>query len=152
MPFETKTKYGTQRDNTELILRTLEGIKRVLQSINAAGPGGDATLAEQLNQTVELQNMLSELTISLNTANSPSHEELTNPSNVSYTGFKELRFKCSGTVTVTLDGNSIVYPKALLMPDASNVYAVGDTIKADTTSTNSITFNGTGTVLVSITQ
>lgn len=54
MPFESKTKYGTQRDNTELILRTLEGIKRVLQAISAAGPGGDATLAEQLIQTTAL--------------------------------------------------------------------------------------------------
>ena len=66
MPFESKTKYGTQRDNTELILRTLEGIKRVLSRASV----GSATLAEQQSQTTLLTTIDTVLdTIKLDTVN-----------------------------------------------------------------------------------
>ena len=126
-----------------------EIIKRLTDLRNAynSSTTGDATLAEQQLQTSELSSILTELTTSLNTANSPSHEEITNPSNYSISNFKEVSFVCSGAITVTLDGNPIIYPYTL---GAATI--LGSTVKADTVSNNSITLNGTGTVLVTIQQ
>lgn len=126
-----------------------EIIKRLTDLRNAynSSTTGDATLAEQQLQTSELSSILTELTTSLNTANSPSHEEITNPSNYSISNFKEVSFVCSGAITVTLDGNPIIYPYTL---GAATI--LGSTVKADTVSNNSITLNGTGTVLITIQQ
>jgi len=133
-----------------------EIIKRLTDLRNAftSGASGDATLAEQQLQTAELIDVnselaliLAEITTSLNTANAPSHEEVTNPAAYVINNFKELSFVCSGTITVTLDGNPIVYPYTL---GAATI--LGSTIKADTVSTNSVTFNGAGIVLLTISQ
>tara|TARA_R110002096_G_scaffold517_3_gene3018 strand:- start:304 stop:597 length:294 start_codon:yes stop_codon:yes gene_type:complete len=77
-----------------------------------------------------------------NKANSPSQQQLTDPSSVTVAGWKTLSFVCSGTITVTIDGNAIVYPFAL----GSSV--MGATYTADTVTANSVLFNGTGTVLI----
>ena len=129
-----------------VLLDILTAIRGVNISIVNNGLG-DASLAEQQTQTTALGNILSELTTGLNTANSPSHEVLTNPAAYVVNNFKEVSFVCSGTITVTLDGNPIIYPYTL---GAATI--LGSTIKADTISTNSITFNGAGTVLITIQQ
>ena len=100
------------------------------------GGGGDASAANQTIQIAELQK--------LTNANSPSHEELTNPSSVSVSGWKKLSFLCTGAITVTLDGNSIVYPYTL--GGATKSY--GAEFEADNVSSNAVTFNGTGSVLL----
>ncbi len=105
----------------------------------------DASLAEQQIQTIELNSILAELTAGLNTANSPSHIRVVAPSNYTITGFKEVSFVCSSSVVVTVDGNAITYPEIL-----GTTPILGSTIKADTISTNSIVFNGAGTVLITI--
>lgn len=157
-----------------------EIIKRLTDLKTTFTSGGGATLAEQQAQTTLLQQIENntdglevQLVLSkdagaadadtlrvvledqsrnnlislqdLITANAPSHNELTNPSSVSYIEYKELSFVCSGTITVTLDGNSIIYPYSL---GSTNI--LGSTIKADVSSTNAVTFNGTGTVLITI--
>ena len=134
-------------DNQRTNIHELRRIKAAIEKLILAISGGNATLAEQQLQTAELIDINSALSAALNTANSPSHEAILNPSNQAITGFKEVSFVCSGTITVTLDGNTIVYPYTL---GASTI--LGSTIKADTISTNSITFNGAGTVLVTIQQ
>lgn len=93
----------------------------------------------------------SRLTLILNSNNSPSHEELTNPSNVSYLGFKEINFLCEGAIDVTLNGNTITYPFEITH-NATTAVVFGDKIKADVGSINTITFDGTGIVRVNITQ
>ena len=100
------------------------------------GGGGDASAANQTIQIAELQK--------LTNANAPSHEELTNPAAVSVSGWKKISFVCTGSITVTLDGNAIVYPYSL----GGAVKTYGATFEADNVSTNAATFNGTGTVLL----
>ena len=78
-----------------------------------------------------------------NSANNPSHQELTNPSSVTISGWKELDFACSGAITVTIDSNAIAYPYNL-----GGSVVLGAKFKASTVSANAVTFNGTGTVLV----
>jgi len=109
---------------------------KVTGSSGGGGGGGDASAANQTLQIAELQK--------LTNANSPSHEQLTNPSSVSVSGWKKLSFVCTGAITVTLDGNSIVYPFTL--DGASKSF--GAEFEADNVSTNAATFNGTGTVLL----
>jgi hypothetical protein len=75
-------------------------------------------------------------------ANSPSQQRLTDPSSVTIASWKTLSFVCSGTITVTIDGNAIVYPFDI----GSTV--LGASYAADTVTANSVLFNGTGTVLV----
>lgn len=99
------------------------------------GGGGDASAANQLVQISEAQK--------LTNANSPSQEELTNPASVVVSGWKKLSFVCAGTITVTIDGNSIVYPYNL-----GGVQILGADFEADNVSANAVTFNGTGTVLL----
>lgn len=143
---------GSVNKNTELGALN-EIIKKLLivnSTLTTLGGAGGATLTEQQAQTIiltALQSLLTSIDTSLDTANSPSHEELTNPVGAVYSGFKELSFVCSGTITVTVDGNSIIYPKTL-----GTSVVLGSTIKADTVSLNSVTFNGTGTVLITIKQ
>ena len=80
-------------------------------------------------------------------ANLPTHQELTDPSTVVISNFKKLDFVCSGSIDVTLDGNTIQYPYNL-----TGDKILGESIEADSTSLNSVTFNGTGTVLLTIKQ
>lgn len=130
-------------------------LTEVRNSIDSSGGAGGATLAEQQSQTTlltdietntnGLEGLLILIEAALNTANAPSHIELTNPTAVNYTAFKELSFVCSGTIDVTLDGNTITYPYTL---GTSTI--LGSTIKADIASTNAIEFDGTGTVLITI--
>lgn len=75
--------------------------------------------------------------------NTITHAELTNPADVSYSGFKQLSFVCSGTIDVTINGVTIQYPKTL-----GTSPILGETLNADQSSVYSVTFNGTGTVLI----
>jgi hypothetical protein len=100
------------------------------------GGGGDASAANQLIQISEAQK--------LTNANSPSQEQLTNPASVVVSGWKKLSFVCSGAITVTIDGNSIVYPFSL----GGGARTYGAEFEADNVSANAVTFNGTGTVLL----
>lgn len=99
------------------------------------GGGGDATAANQLTQITEAQK--------LTNANAPSQEELTNPAAVVVSGWKKLSFVCSGSITVTIDGNSIIYPYNL-----GGAQILGADFEADNVSSNAATFTGTGTVLL----
>lgn len=72
-----------------------------------------------------------------------THEELTNPSSVVYSDFKTLSFVCSGTIDVTINGVTIQYPQTL-----GTAPILGENLKADQSSVYSVTFNGTGTVLI----
>jgi len=100
------------------------------------GGGGDASAANQTIQISEAQK--------LTNANAPSHQELTNPAAVSVSGWKKISFVCTGAITVTLDGNAIVYPYSL----GGAVKSYGATFEADNVTTNAVTFNGTGSVLI----
>ncbi len=102
------------------------------------GGGGDASAANQLVQISEAQKLTS--------ANAPSQQELTNPAAVVISSFKKLSFVCTGAITVTIDGNAIIYPFNL--GGGSRVY--GSAFEADDISTNAVTFNGTGSVLLTI--
>ena len=104
------------------------------------GGGGDASSANQLTQISELQKLTG--------ANLPTHEELTNPAAVVISAFKKLSFVCSGSISVTLNGNTIVYPFNL--GGAAKVY--GSTVEADDVTANAVTFNGTGSVLITVKQ
>lgn len=104
------------------------------------GGGGDASASNQLTQISELQKLTG--------ANLPSHEQIINPAAVVISAFKKLSFVCSGSISVTLNGNTIVYPFNL--GGAAKVY--GSTVEADDISSNSITFNGTGSVLITVKQ
>ena len=99
------------------------------------GGGGDATAANQVLQLAELQKLTS--------LNSPSQQELTNPAAVVVSSWGKISFVCSGAITATINGNSIVYPFVL---GGSSI--LGAEFEADSVSLNSITFNGTGTVLI----
>jgi len=99
------------------------------------GGGGDATAANQLTQITEAQK--------LTNANAPSQEQLTNPAAVVVSGWKKLSFVCSGAITVTIDGNSIIYPFNL-----GGAQILGADFEADNVSSNAATFTGTGTVLI----
>jgi hypothetical protein len=135
-----------EQQSQTTLLTSIDGFVNSIDNIIA----DQATLLEQQAQTAELTDINTELdniAVSLNTAISPTHVQLTNPVNQSYTGFKELSFVCSGTVTVTLDGNAIIYPFTL-----GTATILGSTIKADVASGNAVNFNGAGTVLITIMQ
>ena len=104
------------------------------------GGGGDASAANQVLEIAELQKLTG--------ANAPSQQELTNPAAVVISAFKKLSFVCTGTITVTIDGNAIIYPFNL--GGGSRVY--GSAFEADDVSANAATFNGTGSVLLTIKQ
>jgi len=126
---ETKAATATKQD-----LQTTE-----LQSI-VTNTTGTATATKQDNQITELQKLTG--------ANAPSHQEITNPAAVVISAFKKLSFVCTGAITVTIDGNAIIYPFNL--GGGSKVY--GSAFEADDVSANAATFNGTGTVLLTIKQ
>ena len=99
------------------------------------GGGGDASAANQLTQITEIQK--------LTDSNSPSHQEVLNPAALVVSAWASISFVCSGAITVTIDGNAIVYPYLL---GSSTI--LGANLEADSVSINPITFNGTGTVLI----
>ena len=71
---------------------------------------------------------------------------LSNPSNVIFTGFKALSFSCDGvndSITVTQGGVPVTYPHANLDGSLIRGYEIP---LNDVAYSNSITFNGTGTV------
>ncbi len=103
------------------------------------GGGGDASASNQLTQITELQKLTG--------ANLPSQEEIINPAAVVVSAFKKLSFVCSGSISVTLNGNTIVYPYNL-----GGAVILGAEVEADDISSNSVTFNGTGTVLITTKQ
>jgi len=103
------------------------------------GGGGDASAANQVLQLTELQKLTG--------ANLPSQEEILNPAAVVISAFKKLSFVCSGAISVTLNGNIIVYPYNL-----GGAVILGAEFEADDTSTNAVIFNGTGTVLITTKQ
>ena len=103
--------------------------------VGGGGGGGDASAANQVLQLAELQKLTS--------LNSPSQQELTNPAAVVVSSWGKISFVCSGAITATINGNSIVYPFVL---GGSSI--LGAEFEADSVSLNSITFNGTGTVLI----
>lgn len=117
-----------------------EYFDNAVTSSGGGGGGGDASAANQLIQITEAQKLTS--------ANAPSQQELTNPVAVVISAFKKLSFVCTGSITVTIDGNAIVYPYNL--GGAANVY--GATYEADDITTNAATFNGTGSVLITTKQ
>jgi len=127
------------------------------------GGGGDASAANQVLEIAELQSIVTNTTGTatetkqdttitelqkLTGANAPSQQQLTNPAAVVISAFKKLSFVCTGTITVTIDGNAITYPFNL--GGGSRVY--GSAFEADDVSTNAATFNGTGSVLLTIKQ
>ena len=103
--------------------------------VGGGGGGGDASAANQVLELAELQKLTS--------LNSPSQQELTNPAAVVVSSWGKISFVCSGAITATINGNSIVYPFVL---GGSSI--LGAEFEADSVSLNSITFNGTGTVLI----
>lgn len=76
---------------------------------------------------------------------SPTHQEVTDPVALVVSGWSKLSFVCSGAITVTLDGNDIIYPKVL-----GEFGVLGETIEASGVTLNAITFDGTGTLLLTI--
>lgn len=76
----------------------------------------------------------------------PQPSRLVNPSSVAFTGFKSLSFSCDGandSITVTQGGNLVTYPHANLDGSLVRGYEIPFNNVA---YSNSITFNGTGTV------
>jgi len=127
------------------------------------GGGGDASASNQVLEIAELQSIVTNTAAvaveakqdtqitelqKLTASNSPSHQEIINPAAVVISSFKTLSFLCKGAISVTLDGNTIVYPQNL--GGGSMVY--GSTFEADSTSLNAATFNGTGKVFLTIKQ
>ena len=125
--------------------------------------GGDASASNQLTQISELQTIETNTSTNatatkqdtqiaelqkLTGSNSPTHQELTNPSATVVSSFKKLSFICTGAISVVIDGNTITYPQNL--GGGSKIY--GATFEADDISTNSATFTGTGSVFLTIKQ
>jgi hypothetical protein len=140
-----------------------EYFDNAVTSAGGGGGGGDASAANQVLEIAELQSIVTntaatatatkqDTTITelqkLTGANAPSQQQLTNPAAVVISAFKKLSFVCTGTITVTIDGNAIIYPFNL--GGGSKVY--GSSFEADDVSTNAATFNGTGSVLLTIKQ
>lgn len=142
IPGRTGSTRHTELGALNEIIKRLTDLKNTV-TISA---GGDASLAEQQLQTAELIDINNNTFLAI-TTNAPSHIELTNPANEDFVTFKELSFVCSGTISVILDGNTIIYPYTL---GAATI--LGATLKADVSSTNTVRFNGTGTVLITIQQ
>jgi hypothetical protein len=80
-------------------------------------------------------------------ADSPSQQILTNPSSTVVSGWKKISFACSGAITATINSNAVVYPYTL-----GTSVILGADLEADTVTANDITFDGTGTVLLTVKQ
>ena len=151
----------------EIIVNTLDAISQItiqgqfketinvditIQTINGVAFGGNfAQLETALRLAAKESNGLAVGGVGGGgggVANSPSQQQLTNPVAVVVSNFKKLDFVCTGAITVTIDGNAIIYPFSL----GGGGRAYGSTFEADSLSLNPVTFNGTGTVLITTKQ
>lgn len=121
-----------------------EIIRKLLDVKNEMTSNSSATLTEQQSQTALLTTIDAALTL-LTTNVTISHEVLTNPVNEVFTNFKKISFVCSGTIDVIVGGNTITYPYSL---GASTI--LGSEFECDANTADTIEFDGTGTVLVTI--
>ena len=115
-----------------------------ITSINGVAFSG--SFADLETQIRELAKQANELHSGQGGANDPTQQELTNPAAVVVSGWEKISFVCSGTINVTLDSNIIQYPYNL-----SGSKILGAEFESDA-STGSCTFDGTGTVLITIKQ
>ena len=129
LSIDTKVSTATKQDNQITELQTI-----------VTNTTGTATATKQDTTITELQKLTG--------ANAPSHQEITNPAAVVISAFKKLSFVCKGAISVTIDGNTIVYPQNL--GGGAKIY--GSDFEADDVSTNAATFNGTGKVFLTIKQ
>ncbi len=97
-----------------------------------------ATQAKQDTQITEIQKLTS--------ANQPTQQRIT-AFPVVFSSWKSLAFIASGAVVATIDGQAITFPEVFSFGTVA-----GTTYFADSVSTNSVTFSGSGILLVTIQQ
>jgi hypothetical protein len=139
---ETKAATATKQDlqTTELQIIVTNTGATATETTLASLETKVSTATKQDTTITEIQKLTG--------ANSPSHQEITNPAAVVISAFKKLSFVCKGAISVTIDGNTIVYPQNL--GGGSKIY--GSAFEADDVSTNAATFTGTGKVFLTIKQ
>tara|TARA_B100000965_G_scaffold171289_1_gene143032 strand:+ start:15756 stop:16265 length:510 start_codon:yes stop_codon:yes gene_type:complete len=113
-----------------------------ITSINGVSFSG--SFADLETQIRELAKQANELNSGQGGANDPTQQQLTNPAAVVVSGWEKISFVCSGTIDVTINANVIQYPYDL---DGSKI--LGANFESDS-SAGSCTFDGTGTVLITI--
>jgi len=116
-----------------------EYFDNAVTSAGGGGGGGDASAANQVLEIAELQKLTG--------ANAPSQQAIANPAAVVISAWKKISFVCTGTITATINGNAIIYPFTL-----GGATILGADFEADDVTTNAVTFNGTGTVLITTKQ
>ena len=97
-----------------------------------------ATQAKQDTQITEIQKLTS--------ANQPTQQRIT-AFPVVFSSWKSLAFIASGAVVATIDGQAITFPEVFSFGTVA-----GTTYYSDSVSTNSVTFSGSGILLVTIQQ
>jgi len=123
----------------------------ILIQDNNSGALGYSTFTASTDQATgavqQLVNLMQQLLqVQKSAPIAPEPSRLVNPSNVILEGFKYLVFSCDGannSITVTQNGNSVTYPQANLDGSLLRGYELP---LSKVPYTNSITFNGTGTV------
>ena len=123
----------------------------ILIQDNNSGALGYSTFTASTDQaTGAIQQLVNLMQQSLQVQKSapiaPEPSRLVNPSSVILEGFKYLVFSCDGannSITVTQNGSSVTYPKPNLDGSLLRGYELP---LSKVPYTNSITFNGTGTV------
>ena len=126
-------------------------VNGILIQDNNSGALGYSTFTASTDQaTGAIQQLVNLMQQSLQVQKSapiaPEPSRLVNPSNVILEGFKYLVFSCDGannSITVTQNGNSVTYPQPNLDGSLLRGYELP---LSKVPYTNSITFNGTGTV------
>ncbi len=123
------------------------------------GGGGDASAANQLLEITELQSIVTNTLTSatqakqdtqitelqkLTAANQPTQQRIT-AFPVVFSSWKSLAFIASGAVVATIDGQAITFPEVFSFGTVA-----GTTYYSDSVSTNSVTFSGSGVLLVTI--
>ena len=126
------TNTGTNSTASNQVLEIAE-----LQSI-VTNTLTSATQAKQDTQITEIQKLTS--------ANSPTQQRIT-VFPVVFSSWKSLAFIASGAVVATIDGQAITFPEVFSFGTVA-----GTTYFADSVSTNSVTFSGSGILLVTIQQ
>jgi len=131
----------------------ISNVEVQLIAINVVGLAqlGYNTFTESTEQeTGALQQLVlllqAQLQVSKGAEPKPTPDRLVNPSTVDFTGFKYLVFSCDGannSITVTQNGSSVTYPQPNLDGSLLRGYELP---LSKVPYTNSITFNGTGTV------
>ena len=123
----------------------------ILIQDNNSGALGYSTFTASTDQATgavqQLVNLMQQsLQVQKSAPIAPEPSRLVNPSNVILEGFKYLVFSCDGannSITVTQNGNSVTYPQPNLDGSLLRGYELP---LSKVPYTNSITFNGTGTV------